>query len=193
MSEPEQVLLLVIAALDKVGIIYFVGGSVASSAYGEPRLTHDIDLVASLQAEDAELFSAALGDDFYADIDLIQQALAGHSSFNILHFPTNIKVDIFLPPPSPWKDEEMTRRRLHPLGITQAVIAYVASPEDMILQKLHWYRLTGERSDRQWRDVLGMMKVQGDALDSIYLRYWATELNLTDLLEAAADDAGFSL
>jgi hypothetical protein len=177
---------------DSLGIHYFVGGSVASSVHGIPRLTADVDIVAEIRPEKVPALVAVLGDAFYADADLIDQALRDSSSFNVIHLATMVKADIFPLQPVPWMEAEMLRRQKRPIGpADDSPPVYVASAEDMILQKLRWYRLTGERSDKQWEDVLGILKVQGGATDFPYLRYWAPELEVGDLLNRALADAGF--
>ena len=95
-----------------------------------------------------------------------------------------IKVDIFIPGSEAIDREEMRRRRLQTIADTQLV---VATPEDIVLQKLIWYRKGGEVSDRQLRDVSGILKVQGDRLDWDYLKHWAESLNLSELLQRAKE------
>lgn len=177
--------------LEALGIPYFVGGSIASSMHGIFRSTNDVDLVVALRTDQAQTFTIALENDFYVDADMIREAIQHYSSFNVIHLPTMVKADLFLPRVTPFNESQWSRRRLEqirPTGEMRAV--WVASAEDMILQKMEWYRLTGERSDRQWGDVLGMLKVQGEALDFAYLKRWADELSLADLLKNALEDAG---
>jgi hypothetical protein len=109
---------------------------------------------------------------FYADGDMMRDAIRNNSSFNVIHLATMVKADIFLLPTSAFAASEWSRRQRKRIGPDpDSPEAYVASAEDMILQKLSWYRLTGERSDRQWGDVQGMLKVQGTALDFAYLAH----------------------
>jgi hypothetical protein len=134
---------------------------------------------------------ATLAEDFYIDVDLITEALGGTGSFNIIHLPTMVKADIFIKQRTPWADSEWARRTRMPVGPDEdSPAASVVSAEDMVLQKLEWYRLTGERSDRQWGDVLGILKVQGDLLDREYMKRWADTLGLSTLLSQAMEDAG---
>lgn len=190
-SEAEIVAQIVIRAFDALGIEYAVGGSVASTIHGVPRLTADVDLIAQVRAEHTAPLVALLESEFYIDADLIRAALADNSSFNIIHLPTMVKADIFIRKNTPFARSEWTRRERKQLGAGQeSPVALVASAEDTVLQKLNWYRLTGERSDRQWNDVQGILKVQNTALDLAYLRYWADELNVSDLLEQALRDSG---
>jgi len=127
---------------------------------------------------------------FYADLAAIQTAAASHRSFNLIHLETMLKVDVFVLQLDPFHLMQMRRRVLQPIDREGRTTFYVASPEDTILAKLQWYRDGGGVSDRQWNDVLGVLKVQGAALDRVYLEEWARELNLTDLLRRALDDAG---
>jgi hypothetical protein len=132
----------VVESFDKLGIPYYIGGSVASSTYGLARSTLDIDMVSDLKSETVHKLVKILEASYYIDED----------------DPT--------------------------------VEFYLASPEDNILNKLDWYRLGGGVSERQWNDVLGVLKVQKNLLDMKYLRHWASELRLVDLLEHALSDAG---
>ncbi len=101
------------------------------------------------------------------------------------------KADIFILGTDKWSQEEKSRRRLEPLGPEpNAASAYFCSAEDILLQKLRWFQKSGGISERQWDDILGVLKVQGEALDFDYLRKWAEELGMNDLLVKAFDDAG---
>jgi len=100
------------------------------------------------------------------------------------------KVDVFPVSTAPFHLMQMRRRILQPVTPDGQVAFYVASPEDTVLAKLQWYRDGGGMSDRQWNDVLGVLKVQGATLDRSYLNEWARELGITDLLHRALDDAG---
>ena len=109
-------------------------------------------------------------------------------SFNVIHLATAYKADVFIPKRSRWAAAEMSRRRLESLNTgDEPMNLYLCSPEDTILHKLDWYRLGGGVSDRQWGDVLGVLKVQGQALDFSYVRHWAGELGLIGLLERALE------
>jgi hypothetical protein len=178
-------------ALDSNNIPYLVGGSVASSTLGKYRFTNDIDFVVDLRSESVADFVAALGGEYYVDADMIMEALKHRSSFSVLHLDTMIKVDMFIKPIGAWTDSAWSRRKVQRLeNQEQSVDVYVRSAEDMILQKLNWYRLGREVSDRQWSDVIGMLEVQAASLDFDYLKKWAQDLNLTELLHRAYTDAG---
>jgi len=179
----------IVEALEEFGIPYHIGGSVASSLYGIPRLTIDADLVADIRMEHVRPLIRQLETDYYIDEDMIRDAIRRQSSFNVIHQDTILKVDIFIPKSRLFDQEELYR-------VQQEVLLEgtrpfnVASPEGTILNKLEWYRMGGEVSDRQWNDILGVLKVQGTSLDMAYLQRWAANLNVTDLLERALVDAG---
>ena len=178
-------------AFEKLGILYYIGGSVASSAYGIPRSTMDVDMVSDLKPEHVRSFVRMLEPAYYIDEKMILDAIRRCSSFNLIHLETMLKIDVFITKNAPYDIETFKRRRKDTLDEEQKTAEfYLVSPEDIILNKLAWYRLGGGVSDRQWNDVLGVLKVQGDLLDKNYLQYWASELKLKDLLEKAFQDAG---
>jgi hypothetical protein len=179
----------VIEALDGLEVAYFVGGSVASAAYGTPRATLDADVVADLQVAHVPPFVEALQDRFYVDRPMIEDAIRRRGSFNVLSLATMFKVDVFVLKDRPFDRSQMERRRKLAIGPDAAPV-FVASAEDIILSKLEWYRLGNEISDRQWGDVLGVLRVQAGQLDHAYLRRWAGELAVSDLLQRALDQAG---
>ena len=187
--EPFLVALSVARALDRCGLRYVVGGSVASSLSGEPRSTLDVDLVVAIQAADVEPLLAALGDGFHADAEAVHRAVRRRSSVNVFHHATATKVDLFVLGGSPLDEQAMSRRVRVQVATTPDQFLYVYTPEDILLQKLWWYRLGGEVSDRQWRDVLGIIAVQGEDLDDAYLRSGADLLAVTDLLARALQEA----
>jgi hypothetical protein len=183
---------MVTGALDAAGVRYLVGGSVASALYGEPRSTRDIDLVAAMLPQHVEPFVAALGTAFYADAAAVQAAVVARRSFNVIHLDTMVKADIFVPKEDGFGRSQFARRTARQLSREDPAAIYVASPEDTVLAKLQWYRDGGGVSDRQWTDILGVLKVQGPTLNRAYLKQWALELGLTDLLRRALDDAGLA-
>ena len=175
---------------DSLGVDYMIGGSVASSIRGIYRYTNDVDIVAALREEHIAPFVATLENDYYVDADMIRDALQEKSSFNVIQLETMTKADIFIKQDSAWTDAEWKRKSREQIGEDTPLSVFVASAEDMILQKLRWYRLGGGVSDRQWNDITGMLKVHTPELDYAYLRTWAENLELTDLLAQAYDDSG---
>ena len=193
MVSPEQALRIVLEVsrhLDELGIPYAVGGSLASSLHGIPRSTQDADLVADLRSAHIQPFADALSSSFYVSPERIAQAISKRSSFNMVHHGTGIKVDIFILKVDPLALQEMTRRQILPIPGSAGTTLQVASAEDTILQKLHWYQIGNRVSERQWSDVQGVLKVQRKRLDFEYLERWAPHLGVEDLLRQAYEDAG---
>jgi len=187
--DPIDVALLVTVALDRLGVLHTVGGSIASSISGEPRSTIDIDIVAALEARHVEPLVEALAPLFYIDPDALSRAVAERRSVNLIHHDTQVKVDLFVAGGTPLDALQLSRRR--EVDIDGRRI-FVHPPEDILLQKLRWFRAGGETSDRQWRDVVGIVRVQGARLDRSYLKAQAEILQVTDLLEQALDDGSTS-
>jgi len=184
-EEATEITLLVIEALDKVGIRYLIGGSLASSLYGMARSTQDSDLLADVQLGHATSLESALKEQFYITEEEILNAIRFRSSFNVIHFETSFKVDLFIPKYRAFDELQFSNRYLAVVASNPDRMAYVASAEDTILAKLEWYRSGGEISERQWLDVLGVIKVQGPKLNRDYLKEKAVDLGVTDLLERA--------
>jgi hypothetical protein len=178
----------VTSILEMLHIRYFIGGSVASTLYGMVRTTQDSDILANFRQEHVSTFCSELGGEFYIDQEMIVQAIEQNSSFNIIHRESFFKVDIFIPKADPFVEQQMTRAIRQTLSIDPPVEAQVATAEDTLLAKLSWYRSGGEVSERQWRDVLGILEVQADLLDLDYMHRWAQELMVSDLLARALAD-----
>ena len=183
-------LLPVSGALARMGVPFYVGGSLASSAQGAARSTMDVDLVADLEPRHVAPLVAALGDEYYADEHSIAEAVARRSSFNLIHYQSAFKVDVFVAGREPYQRESLGRRVSLPLGEPGSPTLPFASAEDTVLAKLAWFRKGGGISERQWSDVQGVMRTQRDALDLAYLRRWADELGVDDLLVRALSEAG---
>lgn len=184
-SDITRIALLVTQTLEQLGIPYAVGGSLASSLHGIMRATLDVDIVADMKLEHVEPLVAALSKEFYADEGMMRGAIEHHRSFNLVHYKTAFKVDIFIRRPRAFDGLQLERRKYSIITTDPEQGIYVASPEDTILTKLEWYRLGGEVSDRQWHDILGVMKARAGDLETDYLRQWAAELGVSDLLERA--------
>ena len=189
-EEALQVVLEIARLLDNLGVPYLVGGSLASSLHGIPRATQDADLLANLRIEHVQPFAAAVSPSFYVDAERVRHAVQRRSSFNLVHLKTAIKVDIFVLKPDPMSLQEMARRQILPVPGEPGTVLQVATAEDTILQKLLWYQIGNRLSEGQWRDVLGVLKVQRTRLDLDYLKEWAPRIGVDDLLRQAFEDSG---
>ncbi|MCU0485330.1 MAG: hypothetical protein MUC85_04395 [Anaerolineales bacterium] len=189
MLEPALITTRVTSILDKLQVRYFIGGSFASTLHGMVRTTQDSDIVADLRQEHVGAFSKELNEEFYIDGQMIVNAINRRSSFNIIHKDSFFKVDVFIPIMRPFVVEELSRAQRQVLSVDPLAEALVATSEDTVLAKLEWYRLGGEVSERQWRDILGILEVQGENIDLNYLWRWARELMVNDLLEKALADS----
>lgn len=182
-EEPIEITLVVISAFEELGIRYLIGGSLASSIYGEPRATRDADLLADVKFEHADRLCELLKAQFNVSKVMIENAVARRSSFNLIHDESLFKVDVFIPKDREFDEQEFHRRTLHVVAHAPERSAYFASVEDVILAKLEWYRQGNEASDQQWRDVTGIFKANEGRLDFEYMRKTAGLLRVYDLLE----------
>jgi hypothetical protein len=175
----------VAAAFRPLGVRFALGGSWASSLHGNPRDTRDADITAEpFPGREAE-FAAPFGPDYYVSLDAIRDAIRRRSSFNVIHLPSGFKVDVFIRKDTAFGRSVLARRQPGVIPSTPPEPIDVVSPEDIILHKLEWFRMGGETSDRQWGDVLGVLRVQAGRLDDAYLDRWAADLGVADLLAKA--------
>lgn len=185
--DPIAVAIAVSRILDSLNIVHTVGGSIAGSFAGEPRSTVDIDIVAAIHESQVDRLASRLTSDFYVDAAALHRAVRERGTTNLIHQPTQLKVDLFVAGGTPLDGQQLERRQ-------EVVLAsgrlHIHPPEDILLQKLHWYRKGGETSDRQWRDILGIVRVQGDRLDVAYLDTAAPVLGVQDLLQRALREGG---
>ena len=166
---PLALVVRIAAILDDLDIPYALGGSVASSFFGEPRATADVDIAIRLNAESGESFLERVLAEFYVPTESARNAIHTHQSFNLLAESSGFKADFFVAGDGLLDRRQLERRVLIPLAHVPAGL-WVTSPEDQVLRKLDWYRMGGSVSDRQWRDVVGIIIVRGAALDLDYLR-----------------------
>ena len=181
-ADPIAVALRVIDAFDALGITSTIGGSIAASFAGEPRSTLDIDVVAAIDEPQIDRLVAALSAEFYIDAESLRRAIRTKGSTNLIHQATQYKVDVFVAGGTPLDAQQLARRQRVQIGNRTL---FVHPPEDILLQKLRWYRAGGEVSDRQWRDVIAIIRTQGEHLDREYLLANATVIHVEDLLNRA--------
>lgn len=182
-----DVALLVADALERSGVDYFLGGSLASSFQGEPRATNDIDLVVDLSEANVERFVAALGSAFEVDEEALRRAARERGSWNVIHLPTVTKIDLFFRRDEPFDRSEFSRRER--VEVRNGRSLFVKRAEDTVLRKLLWYRMGGGVSDRQWRDLVEVLRHSEPLLDAAYLEEWAGKLGLAALLAKARQEA----
>jgi hypothetical protein len=185
-----QALEQLLSALDRLGIPFFIGGSVASASHGIPRQTKDVDIVADFRNTDTSALCELLRAEFYLDEQHAREAIALGRSFNAIHLKSAYKFDLFPARADAFTQSQMGRRRyiLSSVPGLENVEIPVSSPEDSILSKLIWFRKGGEVSEQQWHDILGILSVQSANLDHRYLTEWADRLNVADLLAKAQDE-----
>jgi hypothetical protein len=185
---PLELVGQVAAILDDLGILYALGGSMASSLIGEPRSTVDVDIAIKVEDGGEAALLERANAEFYVPVDAARAAIRAHSSFNLVDTAHGLKVDLFVLGDG-LLDRMQIERRMNVTIPGLANPIWVTSPEDQVLRKLDWYRSTGHESDRQLRDVVGMLRIHGDVMDRIYLDETARQLNLGALLDEASDAA----
>ncbi len=185
-----EVVLTIVDALERLGVRYHLGGSLASTIHGVPRQTHDVDVVVDLSADLGAQLVSFLRDGFYVNPAAVSDAVLRRSSFNAVHLGTGFKADFFVKGEGEYDDLEHERSVVERIGGDPPRTAAVKSAEDIVLRKLEWSRTGGGISDRQWGDVLGVLKAQGSRLDLEYLERWADRLGLATLLQEARAEAG---
>lgn len=193
MTQPNEFLFAISSLLERLGIPYHVGGSVASSTHGMYRSSADIDFVIDPTSEQLGALADALEGEFYVSREAMAEALASRRGFNAIHVPTSFKLDFFVKGASPFDAEELRRSIRQSVGEANSPQILIKSPEDTVLRKLDWFRRGGHVSERQWHDVLSVLTANRGGLDDAYLDRWARELELTELLQRArAEVAGLS-
>jgi len=185
MKTPADAFKRILEVFDRLEIRYMVGGSVAGSVHGISRPTMDVDFVAAIRVDHIEELVAELKADFYADPQMIADSIRSGRPFNLIHFDSAFKFDVFPSPADRYSQTQLSRRKFEKTSSIgdEPIECAVSTAEDIILNKLRWYRAGGETSERQWNDLRGILKVSGAALDRDYLRLWAPQLGVEDLLD----------
>jgi hypothetical protein len=186
--EIVEALVPLIQALDRLGIPYYVGGSVASSYYGSWRRTQDVDIILAVRPDQIRTLAKLLAQDYSIDADAWIDSFRHGQAFNIFYQQTFTKIDVMPLQTTHRKEEE---RRAQPRSLlADAPPIRLSSAEDTILAKLRWYAAMGG-SKRQWSDILGVINNQQSRLDLAYLRQWADTLGVRTELEQALTAAQF--
>ncbi len=180
--------LVVAKILDSLKVPYLIGGSVASGIWGEMRYTQDLDLVADLKENQVESLINAVSPRFYVSEIAVREAIKLGQSFNLIDTQTGWKIDIFILTPDPFQQSRFRYQQTISVN-KQGDTLNFSRPEDTILQKLIWYRMAQQTSAQQWRDILGILKLQQSALDFAYLGQWAETLQLSTELNQAIRDS----
>jgi hypothetical protein len=176
--EQSELLGYLVRCLEKLGIPYFITGAVACIAYGEPRLTNDIDVVADVREEHiAKLRECFPAEEYYLDADAVWTAIKRRHQFNIIHPASGLKVDVMLSKDDAFDRSRFARtKRIRPLEDTEANFA---APEDVIIKKMEYYR--EGLSEKHIRDIMGILKISREMIDLGYISLWADRLNLEDI------------
>ncbi len=176
-----ELLRRIVEVLERLEIPYLVTGATASMAYGEPRLTNDIDIVADMkEGRIKEFVKAFPSDEFYLSEEAIHDAILHRGQFNMIHPSSGLKVDVIIKEDSAFDNSRFSRiRRIFPAESYQANFA---SPEDVIIKKMEYYKEGG--SEKHLRDITGILKISGEAVDRRYIREWAERLDLVEIWEA---------
>ncbi len=187
--DPGELLQVVAAKLEELEVPYFVTGSMATIAYGEPRFTNDIDLVVRLEAGKVEALVGAFdAEDFYLARESVVNALHRRSSFNLIHPHSGLKVDFMVAEASTFNESRFERTRRLDIG-TGTRLPF-ASPEDVILKKLQYYRDGG--SEKHLRDIAGVLRTSRE-IDTRYIEEWSSRLGVEAQWTVALEDSRESL
>lgn len=183
--DPIAVALSVAAILERLGIAYVIGGSLASAVYGELRATNDVDFVVRMDVAQLAPLRQALQERFYVSDAAMREAVQLGTSFNAIHLPTGVKLDMFVAGDDAFDAERLTHRLRTRVRLDPPGDLFMDTAEHIVLRKLEWYRRGGEAPERQWRDVVGVLRAQGSRLDQVRMAYWAERLGVTELLSRA--------
>jgi hypothetical protein len=189
-QDPSEIARLLHPIFEQLEIPYYITGGVAASMYGDPRTTRDMDVVVEIGRESLlELVNALEHAGFYCPPGSVEEIQQGRGrSLSVTHMETILNADLMLNADTAFDRSRMERRRLESIDEAGSLQVWICSPEDLILAKLLWRR--GSQSEKQWLDVLGILKVQIENLDYPYLENWAGELGLAADLQRALTEAG---
>ncbi|MHC4237507.1 MAG: hypothetical protein ACYSOF_07895 [Planctomycetota bacterium] len=189
MNNIEPAVKAFVEILEELNVPYAIGGSFASSIYGRVRFTQDADVSVAAFTDQIDRFCESAESIFYVSKEVVQQAHRNASSFNLIHLDSVFKIDVFVVVDDPFKKRVLERRRKVTIkGDSERRYDFV-SPEDIILLKLQWYSDGGLVSEKQWNDITDVLKNRQDTLDMDYLRDWAAQLSIQELLDTAIQQA----
>ena len=178
--EQHELLLFVVDCLENLKIPYLVTGAIASIAYGEPRFTNDIDIVADMTLAHVGAFKSSFPEDeFYLDLDSMRKAIDRRHQFNIIHPRSGLKVDVNICQRHDFDKSRFARAKK--LSVSKTKTAAFASPEDVIIKKLEYYKQG--RSEKHLRDIASMLKISDELIDRAYITKWANRLGVSVLWE----------
>lgn len=183
MTSQTEVFKRVLSELDAAGIEYMIVGSIAASAHGFMRDTHDLDLVVVMNRESVGLLARRLGDDFYFDVETAENAVDQADMFNMIHYETSVKIDFWSLKDDAFARTQFSRKQK---SDTWGMSVSVESPEDTVLSKLLWSKIA--HSDRQLADARGILALKKCQLDYDYLRTWAEKVGVTDRLNKLLEE-----
>lgn len=173
--EPSDLMRFAVTGIERLGLQYLITGSMASIFYGEPRFTNDIDIVIDLPPNLIKQFCRLFPDpEYYVNEEAVREAVAQHTQFNVIHPSSGLKIDFMIPEPNPYNRNRFVRSQRVEAG--EDYKASFASPEDVIIKKMEFYREAG--SEKHLRDILGIMSISGERLEFDYISEWAGRLNL---------------
>ncbi|MCK4385438.1 MAG: hypothetical protein KAW52_04160 [candidate division Zixibacteria bacterium] len=182
----EEFFATVVQVLNQLNISYMLTGSVASSFYGEPRSTHDIDFVVVIVPADAKRLVESFDKTrYYLSEEAICEAIEHGNPFNLIDSHTGLKADFWPIKSDSYHQTCFSRRKKHRIFGNDT---YIASPEDLILTKLEWYKLSGG-SEVQFKDALGIYEVQRKNLDLEYIYKWSEHLGVKDLVDKFIEES----
>ena len=188
LPEPIGATLSVTTLLERLNIPYFIAGSLASTVHGEVRTTQDSDVVAEITPSHVEAFVTSAEKLFFVDGAEVSKAIQEQTSFNLIHRESFFRVDVFIPQKTDFNASQLERARSELIVSQPQAKAYIATAEDTILAKLNWFQASGGTSQRQWNDVIGIIKIQAERLDHDYMSVWAEKLGLSQLLNKALNE-----
>lgn len=179
--EQHELLVWIVRCFEKLKIPYLITGAIASIAYGEPRFTNDIDIVADINLGQANALRSFFPEDqFYMEVDAVRNAIESRHQFNIIHPSSGLKADVII---SKKDDFDKSRfKRIKRLNVSEKESANFAAPEDVIIKKLEYFEKGG--SEKHLRDIASMLKISADMIDRTYISSWANKLGLIKIWEA---------